>query len=81
MKTYKTKAGETWDHVALKVYGHEKYADYVMSNNYEHLNTLIFKDGTVLNVPDLPADYQSDLPAWRKSTQEKVNTKHDPYAW
>jgi len=54
MKTYKTKAGETWDHVALKVYGHEKYADYVMSNNYEHLNTLIFKDGTVLNVPDLP---------------------------
>lgn len=81
MKTYITKEGETWDQVALNVYGNEKYADYVMSNNYAHLNTIIFDYGTVLKVPDLPTDYSADLPAWRKPNQEKVDTSNDPYAW
>ena len=46
MAKYTTIQGETWDQIALKVYGQEKYADWLMQNNYPLLDTLIFSAGT-----------------------------------
>ena len=37
--TYTTKQGQTWDEIALEVYGDEKYADFLMQNNFNIMNT------------------------------------------
>lgn len=61
---YKTKQGQTWDEIALEVYGKEIYADFLMENNPQHLNTLIFSAGIELKTPELP-ETRKDLPPWR----------------
>ena len=43
--TYTTIQGETWDNIALKVYGSEKYTSLLMENNYPHLDILVFPSG------------------------------------
>lgn len=63
---YKTIQGDTWDIIAKKVYGKEKYLDYLMKNNYELLEYFIFPAGIELNIPELPEETNSDLPKWRQ---------------
>jgi phage tail protein X len=63
--SYTTVQGDTWDIIAKEVYGKEKYADYLMANNFLALDTFIFSEGTVLNTPDLPEEKDGDLPPWR----------------
>lgn len=75
METYTTIQGETWDQIALKVYGNEKYAGYIMQNNYPLLDTLIFSSGTKINVPELPEAVDDGLPVW-KTTESNA----DPYS-
>lgn len=76
--TYTTKQGETWDSIALKVYGDEKHADYLMQSNFASLDILVFSAGTVLNTPDLPEERDGDLPPWR--TEYETNEDGiDPY--
>lgn len=67
--TYTTRQGETWDNIALKVYGEERHADFLMQNNYAFLDILVFSAGTVLNTPALPEDRDGDLPPWRTDTE------------
>lgn len=74
-KTYTTKQGDTWDNIALLVYGEEVYADYLMQSNYEYLDILIFSSGTVLNTPDLPEVDEDGLQEWR--TED--DSDEDPY--
>ncbi|MGL5512337.1 MAG: tail protein X [Sporomusa sp.] len=63
--TYTTIQGDTWDIVALKIYGSEKHSDYLMSQNYDVLGVLIFPEGIKLNTPELPEEIDGDLPPWR----------------
>lgn len=65
--TYTTKAGDTWDAIAYAVYGSEKYAGYLMQNNYAYLDRFIFEAGVILNTPELPESVQqsTEIPAWR----------------
>lgn len=69
--TYTTVSGDTWDLIALKIYGDEKYAEYLMAQNQseELLETVIFDAGTTINAPDLPqAELDPDsAPPWRTS--------------
>lgn len=74
-ETYTTIQGETWDEVALKVYGDEVHADWVMKNNFEHLETLVFSAGTVLKTPPLPEETPNTLPPWRRPATAET----DPY--
>ena len=76
--TYITKQGQTWDQIALEVYGNEIHADYLMQNNFDLLDTLIFSAGTALNVPDLIADVEGDAPPWVDT--EEAEGEEDPYA-
>lgn len=62
---YETQLGDTWDQIALNVYGSEIHADYLMQNNPLHNATLIFSAGTLLWIPDLPAEEEDGLPDWR----------------
>lgn len=75
-QTYTTIQGDTWDNIALKVYGNEKHADFLMQNNYPALDILVFSSGTILNIPPLPESKNESLPAWRTS---KSNLTYDPY--
>lgn len=77
--TYTTKQGQTWDEIALEVYGDEIYADYLMQSNYAELDTLIFSAGTVLNTPDLEQEAGGDMPPWFED-EESGEDDEDPYA-
>lgn len=55
-ETYTTSQGDTWDNIALEVYGDESYAGYLMANNYWCLDTFVFSDGIVINAPPLLED-------------------------
>lgn len=74
--TYTTVQGETWDNIALKVYGAERHADFLMRNNYAYLDILVFSAGTVLNTPELPEELDGDLPPWRT---DGIDGEGDPY--
>lgn len=60
MNIYKTIQGDTWDSIAYKIYGDEKYTDFLMQNNFELLDIFVFKAGTILNTPELPTN-QSEV--------------------
>ena len=52
---YRTKQGDTWDLIALKVYpkiGGEKLMDVLLEHNPDHIHTVIFSANVILNIPD-----------------------------
>lgn len=63
--TYTTVSGDTWDLIALKVYGNELKADWLMQNNLELIHITRFDSGTVLSTPELPEEKSGDLPPWK----------------
>lgn len=66
MNTYITIQGQTWDMIALDVYGSELYADILMKNNVKLLDYYVFPQGIIINVPDLPDNYEEEeQPDWR----------------
>ena len=69
-ETYTTIQGDTWDLIAYKVYGAEKYMRYLIEANWEQIDVLRFSSGTVLNVPDLPEETDEDAPFWRQDDVE-----------
>ena len=66
MEEYRTIQGDTWDMIAKKVYGAERHLDYLMASNFELLDYFIFPAGSVVKVPELPAEISEDLPSWRR---------------
>ena len=74
---YKTIQGDTWDLIAYKVYGDEKYADFLMQNNYPNLDTLVFSSGVKLYTPELPQELEGDDPPWKEN--EELEGSIDPY--
>lgn len=63
---YETQLGDTWDSIALYVYGSEIHADWLMENNPTHIATAIFSAGTLLYIPELPKEQEDGMPEWRK---------------
>ncbi len=67
--TYRTKQGDTWDLIALKVYpkiGGEKLMDVLLEHNPDHIHTVIFSANVILNIPDVDIPVVSNLPAWKR---------------
>lgn len=65
MEQYTTVQGDTWDIIARKVYGDEKYAGYLMENNRLLLEYMIFPGGITMDIPELTEETDPDLPIWR----------------
>jgi len=69
--TYTTSAGDTWDQIALKLYGNVTYTEFLMNNNQDQnlLATVIFDAGTIMSTPSLPIITAVSLgvPPWRSS--------------
>ena len=66
---YTTISGDTWDGIALNVYGSEEKADWLMQHNLQHIGKTRFESGVVLATPDLPAEKSSTLPPWKRGAE------------
>ena len=65
--TYKTILGDTWDSIALKVYGAEKLFPLLMEANPNEIGTLVFSADIVLNIPPVNIEMEraSNREDWR----------------
>lgn len=65
--TYKTILGDTWDSIALKVYGAEKLFPLLMEANPSVIGTMVFSADTVLNIPPVNTELErtSHREDWR----------------
>ena len=65
--TYKTILGDTWDSIALKVYGAEKLFPLLMEANPNEIGTLVFSADIVLNIPPVNTELEreSQREDWR----------------
>lgn len=66
MAKYKTLNGDTWDIIAKKIYGKEKYALQLMEANPDLLDNIIFEDNISIIVPDIDLNETSTLPPWKQ---------------
>lgn len=69
MATITTKSGETWDMVSLRAYGDEHFMHILMEANIQHRNTVIFRQGVILEVPEIDTtspSYDANLPPWKR---------------
>jgi phage tail protein X len=64
-KQYSTKANDTFDKIAFELYGNEMIASYLIEANPEYSDTLIFREGVLLNLPKLEQIETSTLPQWK----------------
>ena len=62
---YITKSGDTWDMIAMDVYGSEYHADVLMAANAAHIETYIFQAGVELSTPALEEERNGLLPPWK----------------
>lgn len=65
MNIYTTIQGDTWDIIAKKIYNDEMKADYLMANNLDLIEVVIFPANIKIYVPDLTQEQDNDLPSWR----------------
>lgn len=66
-KVYKTIQGDTWDGIAAKVYGDEKYLNNLLEKNQKYKDIIIFSSGVSLELPEIEAEATTILPPWKKA--------------
>ena len=66
MDTYTTIQGETWDQVALKLYGRETAMGLLIAANPAHRRTVFFQAGVVLLAPEIEQPRELSPPHWRR---------------
>ncbi|KZL88718.1 tail protein X [Clostridium magnum] len=69
MDTYTTVLGDTWDMIAFKIWGNEKYARELIEVNLAYVAIIMFSDGIILNIPEIATTTDdSSLPPWKRGT-------------
>lgn len=64
---YETRAGDTFDMLALAAYDDEKKASHIIQANPLYMGTLIFDAGITLKIPVLETtESNATLPPWRR---------------
>lgn len=66
MREYVTVQGDTWDLIAFRVYGSEKYMTTLIEANPEYRETVFFSAGVKLVVPEVTTPVSSSLPPWKR---------------
>jgi hypothetical protein len=61
---YSTLGDETWDQVALKVYGAERFANVLMDANPAYHGVVFFDSGMVLIIPQLTSGTPIAVMPW-----------------
>ena len=65
---YETQDGDTWDQLALDMYGEEYMSDAIREANPDCAGIIVFGAGTVLRLPvfdEEPEEEDEGLPPWR----------------
>lgn len=65
-RVYKTIQGDTWDGIAVKVYGDEKYMNELLEANQAYREIIIFPANVGLSLPDIQTQTTTILPPWKK---------------
>lgn len=65
---YTTVSGDTFDIIAKKELGNEKYTEQLMNVNKDHIETVIFSAGIKLNLPEIDVEetVTENIPPWRR---------------
>lgn len=66
MMIYTASAKETFDQIALNVYGDEKYAYLLLEQNPSQCHKIMMDGGETLLAPDMPRDETGALPPWKR---------------
>lgn len=65
-RVYKTIQGDTWDGIAVKVYGDEKYMNELLEANQAYREIIIFPANVSLFLPNIQTQTTTILPPWKK---------------
>ena len=65
-RVYKTIQGDTWDGIAVKVYGDEKYMNELLEANQAYREIIIFPANVSLSLPDIQTQTTTIRPPWKK---------------
>lgn len=68
MDLYTTNSGDTFDIIAKKFYGKERYLDKLIDANQDYKDTVLFTSGVVLNIPEVDTTVTAEEPrtSWRE---------------
>ena len=66
-RDYRTRAGDTFDALALSMYNEEKLSHYIIEFNPNHADVIIFEANVPLRLPIVEsAEMPATLPPWRR---------------
>lgn len=66
-KKYTTVSGDTFDIIAYKLFGNEKYAELLMEANFPLLDYIVFPSGIEVSIPEVEDNgSEVDIPEWRR---------------
>ena len=66
MKTYITKAGDTFDLIAFQQLGDGAYTEKLIDANRDKIGTFVFGAGEKIVIPDIVKSATAKLPPWRR---------------
>ena len=70
-KEYITREGDTFDALALEMYGEETLAHYIIEFNPDYADVLIFDANVALRLPIVEdVDLPDTLPPWRRGSED-----------
>ena len=63
--TTMTRLGDTWDIISFRELGSCRFTEKLIDANRKYVDTVIFKAGVELELPDVSTERQTKLPPWR----------------
>lgn len=71
-KEYITREGDTFDALALEMYGEETLAHYIIEFNPDYADVLIFDANVALRLPIVEnVETPDTLPPWRRDSEDE----------
>ena len=71
-KEYTTREGDTFDALALEMYGEETLAHYIIEFNPDYADVLIFDANVALRLPIVEdVEVPDTLPPWRRDSEDE----------
>lgn len=71
-KPYTTREGDTFDALALAMYGEETLAHYIIEFNPDYADVLIFEANVALRLPIVEnVETPDTLPPWRRDNENE----------
>lgn len=71
-KEYITREGDTFDALALEMYGEETLSHYIIEFNPDYADVLIFEADVPLRLPIIEdAETPETLPPWRRGSEDE----------